>query len=98
MVKKIIWRKKAKNKFREIVFYLQENWSEKVAGEFVKVVLHKIDILTAFPRIGIISVKKEGFRKLILSKHNMLVYRIKEDKIILLNIYDTRQDPVKIDF
>lgn len=48
--------------------------------------------------MGLKTTKKVGLKKINLSEQNRLVYRIKGDKIIILNIYDTRQDPVKIDF
>ena len=98
MVKEVVWGKRAFNKFQKIVEYLLKEWSEKVAEEFIDKSEEKIELLKNFPNIGLKSTKKVGLRKINLSKQNMLVYRIKEDKIIILNIYDTRQDPVKIDF
>ena len=97
MAKKIVWRKKAGGRFREITEYLKREWSVKVAEEFVEIVLKKVELLKVFPGMGKSSAKKPGMKKLVLTKHNMLVYRIKEDKIILLNIYDTRWDSIKIE-
>ena len=97
MVEEIKWRKKARSSFLKIIAFLQKEWSDKIAEEFVQTVEEKTKLLKMFPKMGIASEKKNGMRKLILSKQNMLVYRIKENKIIMLTIYDTRQDPIKID-
>jgi plasmid stabilization system protein ParE len=97
MGKRIIWRPKAKARFKEIVLYLREEWSERVAQEFVELVEKRLNLLSMFPRIGAESQKKPGRRKLLLTPHNLLAYRIHKDKISILNIYDTRQNPTKTD-
>ena len=98
MDKEIVWRKKARDKFIIIIEYLQKEWSERTVEEFINKVEKKVELLKSFPKIGMKSEKRKGLRKLILSSQNMLVYRIKEHRIILLDIYDTRQDPIKIDY
>ncbi|HEX8529631.1 MAG TPA: type II toxin-antitoxin system RelE/ParE family toxin [Cytophagales bacterium] len=91
MAKEIIWLASARNRYRAIVEYLQTEWSEKAAEEFIEKVNDKLEVLRLFPQIGSESEQKKGLRKLILSPHNTLVYRIKGDVIILLTIYDNRQ-------
>jgi len=95
--REIVWTKEALTNFQKVVEYLQLNWSVKVAEEFIEIVGHRVQVLTSFPMIGVSSKKKSDLRKFVLTQHNMLVYRIRVKRIILLNIYDTRQDPVKID-
>ncbi len=97
MDREIVWTKEALTNFQKVVEYLQLNWSVKVAEEFIEIVGHRVQVLTSFPMIGVSSKKKSDLRKFVLTQHNMLVYRIRVKRIILLNIYDTRQDPVKID-
>ncbi len=91
MAKEIIWLASARNRYRAIVEYLQSDWSDKAAEEFVEKVNDKLELLRVFPQIGSESNKKKGLRKLVLSPHNTLIYRIKGNVIILLTIYDNRQ-------
>lgn len=97
MDKKIVWSSTAANKFLSITDYLRREWSTNVAIDFINRVEEKLNLLKSFPKIGIKSNKKPGLYKLIISSQNMLAYRIKGSRIIVLNIFDTRQDPVKID-
>jgi len=56
-----------------------------------------LELLAEFPLLGVESQKKKGMRKLLLSPQNMLVYRIERNRIILLQIYDTRQNPMRVE-
>jgi plasmid stabilization system protein ParE len=97
MAFEIVWRKKTRDTFFSIIQYLNEHWSKNVAEDFVKTVERKLELLSMFPLMGVESRKRKGMRKLLLSPQNMLVYRIKGKRIILLQIYDTRQNPMRID-
>ncbi len=94
MAKQIIWLASARDRYRAIVAYLQTQWSPKAAEEFVEKVDDKLELLRIFPQIGSESDKRKGLRKLVLSPHNTLIYKIKGDVIILLTIYDNRQSGV----
>lgn len=96
MAKRIIWRKKASDNLIEIVSYLQENWSPKDARNFIDLVDQKVDLLTKFPKAGKASQKQPTLRKLVLTPQNTLIYRIKGEKVIVLKIYDTRQNESNI--
>jgi hypothetical protein len=45
-----------------------------------------------------IPSEKYCIRSILLTKHNRLFYRIKDETIELLNIFDTRQNPEKQPF
>ncbi|MBS4027597.1 MAG: type II toxin-antitoxin system RelE/ParE family toxin [Ignavibacteriales bacterium] len=83
--------------FFAIIEYLVEEWSPSVAEDFIETVEHKLELLAEFPLLGVESQKKKGMRKLLLSPQNMLVYRIERNRIILLQIYDTRQNPMRVE-
>lgn len=96
MAKKIRWTNKALKSFSGIISYLQNDWSEKVAVNFELKLRYKLEILADYPFAGSISEIKPGYNKYVITKHNTLYYRVKKDEIIVLNIYDTRQNPQKI--
>jgi hypothetical protein len=51
------------------------------------------ETLSTFPNPGIASTKEKKIRSIVLTKHNKLYYRINNDLIEVLNIFDTRQNP-----
>ena len=65
MDKEIVWRKKAREKFIIIIEYLQKEWSERTAEEFINKVEKKVELLKSFPQIEMKSEKIKGLRKLI---------------------------------
>jgi addiction module RelE/StbE family toxin len=90
MAKEIIWTKRAVKKFNKIISYLEEDWNESVTENFVQATYHKIELLIAQPYLGSLENSKLDIRGILISKHNRLFYRVIDDKIILINFFDTR--------
>ncbi len=91
MVKEVVWLKKASENFDNIIQYLITDWSALVAEDFYKSTMSIIYNLKEFPALGSVSNKSKVLRKVLISKHNYLVYRIKGDRIIIIRIIDTRK-------
>ncbi len=89
----IYWSKRADNKFDKIIDYLEGEWGETVTKAFVKKVYDFLDILIEFPEIGGIEHIERNIRGFVIVKQLTIFYKIKEDKIILLNFFDNRQNP-----
>ena len=89
----IYWSKRADNKFDKIINFLEEEWGETVTKAFVKKVYDFLDILIEFPEIGSIEHIERNIRGFAIVKQLTIFYKIKEDKIILLNFFDNRQNP-----
>lgn len=89
----IYWSKRADNKFDKIISYIDEEWGAVVARAFVKKVYDFLDILVEFPEIGSVEHAEREIRGFVIVKQLTLFYKIKEDKIILLNFFDNRQNP-----
>lgn len=90
MVEEIVWRRAAIKRLEAIINYLQDEWSVKVAEDFINRIEKTEELLVSHPFIGKKSAKSE-LRKLLITKHNIIVYQIKKNKIFILNIYDTRR-------
>lgn len=90
MEEKIIWRKRAKKRLQNIYEFLSEHWSERVAENFLDVLETDLELLLIFPQMGIQSEAKPAVRKHLITKHNYLIYTIKNGQLIVLNIKDTR--------
>lgn len=98
MVYKIRWTTIALEDYKKVIEYLIKIWSVRVAIDFEEIVNKKLANLSCQPFIGIASQKKQMVRSILFTKHNRLYYRITEDTIELLNIFDTRQNPEKNSF
>lgn len=92
MAQKIVWRKKASDQLINTVSYLSEEWSFETATHFIDTLERKLDLLTKFPYMGRASDEKPAIRRLVITPQNVLFYRIKGNKLIILQIMDSRME------
>ena len=95
MALKIEWTKRADKKFDTILVYLNEEWGERVTANFVKKVYEFLDVLVEYPEIGTLEHKQKGVRGFTIVKQVTIFYKVSGNKIILLDFFDTRQNPKK---
>lgn len=94
----IYWSKKADEKFDQILKYLEDEWGENVTRAFVRKVYDFLDILSEFPEIGTLENVERNIRGFVIVKQLTVFYKITDDKIILLNFFDNRQNPKRKKF
>ena len=73
--------------------YLQAEWGTAVATEFHETLIQIVLTIANQPGIGSFSKKKKDVRKILITKHNRLYYRVKHKTITLLILFDTRRQP-----
>ncbi len=95
---KIIWATQALSDLKDILDYLEKNWTEKELKKFSRELDHTIQLITISPELFPKSEKKTGIRKVVISKYNTLYYWKRENVIEILSIFSNRQDPDKIKF
>lgn len=95
MAYQIIIKKRFSNKVLKVLTYLEKEWSEKVAAEFLLKIDRRFEMLKKQPFAGAPSLKIEEVRGLLITMHNRLYYKIVGNKVIILNMYDTRSNPKK---
>ena len=93
MAYQIIVKKRFANKVQKVLAYLEKEWSHKAAVSFLLKIDRRIELLTKQPWVGALSVKIKDVRGLLITRHNRLYYKIKDDKVTILNMYDTRINP-----
>ncbi|EHQ30158.1 type II toxin-antitoxin system RelE/ParE family toxin [Mucilaginibacter paludis] len=98
MAKIIVWTKRANHSFNCVINYLENEWNEKVTKSFVIRTYKVIELLADNPEIGTIENYDRKIRGFLIIKHNILFYRVTDTEIILLNMYDTRSNPIKPKF
>jgi len=97
----IFWSKFAENKLEEIFKYYSETVSPIFAKKFVFEIINATLILRSKPLIGqkeeLLKNRSEEFRYLIHKNYKIIyMVRLNENRIDIIHIFDTRQNPTKI--
>ena len=95
MALKIFWTKRALNNFEYILEYLEEQFGDAISKAFAIRVHSFVDNLQYFPEIGNIQNSEKQIRGFVIVKQVSIFYRINEDHITILNLFDNRQHPSK---
>lgn len=95
MAYEIIYKERFTQKLFKLLDYLKREWSERVADKFINELLERLKTLSTQPFIGAPSTKIKSVRSILITKHNRIYYRIKDNQIEVLNLYDTRINPKK---
>ncbi len=95
MAYKIIYKKRFQTKLFKLLDYLRQEWGDNVANSFINRLQSRLNTLSQQPYIGASSIVIKSVRSILITKHNRLYYRIKDDTIEVLNMYDTRSNPKK---
>lgn len=89
----VVWTKRAASQLEELIVYLEQNASQKAVSSFIQKLSEKLDLLGRYPDIGRKSSKKPGIQMYKLDKTRNLYYRIQKDNLIIIFLFDTRQNP-----
>ena len=92
----IIISKTAEKKLDILFKYLLENWSLKVKSEFIKNLDKNISIIQKNPESFPESENKIGLHKCVITKQTSLFYRFNSKRIVVVTIFDNRQEPNKL--
>src|SRR5690606_39081701 len=97
----IFWSQLAEDKLQDIFSYYKLKAGLKVARKIVNEIVNKTDNLENQPKIGAIEEllveRPQEFRYLVSANYK-IIYYINYDKqrIVIANVFDTRQNPIKI--
>ena len=93
MVKEVRWTKRSLDDFHKVITYLKKNWTQKEVDKFIE---------STEEIVAIISVNAHSFRvtdfnlhEALITKHNLLIYKVYEGHVIIVAIWDTRKNPNK---
>ena len=88
---KIRWTKRAETSFEETIKYVEKEWGRKSAERVIRKITNFLKILTEHPKAGKVVIEDKQIRSLVISRYNTVIYRIKNNYIVLLKIIDNRQ-------
>jgi plasmid stabilization system protein ParE len=91
----IVWTKKARKRFSEILDYIELKFGDSARRSFITKTKDFTRLLYEFPEIGTLEIPDKKLRGFQLTRQTRVFYRLKNDQIILLTFFDSRQDPRK---
>jgi len=98
MPKPVIWSPLSEKDFSDILEYLNKNWGNNVAINFIDLTEDILNQISINPKQFPVCYKKKKVRKCVLTKHNTLFYRDGKINVEILRIFDNRQDPNTLTF
>lgn len=93
---KLIWSDEALKNLKNILAYLEENWTHKEINKFALLLDHQLNLISNQPFLFPKSEKSKGLRKSVLTKQTTIYYRLKGYEIQIMSLFDNRQDPNKM--
>ena len=88
---KVFLTRRAERNYISIKEYITKEFGDKTAATFVQKADETFKLLESFPKMG--PVEHNEIRGFQLSRQTRILYRIREQKIIILSLFDVRQDP-----
>lgn len=91
----VIWSPRALSNFHGVIAYLEEHWHLTIVKDFVSRTEHVIKTVSENPNIYRRISPQSDVREAVITKHNLLLYTLRGNKLVLLAVFDTRQHPKK---
>jgi plasmid stabilization system protein ParE len=89
---------RAKENYQNIIQNIESEWGIFSVEKFQYQLNTFLDLLEKFPEIGFLENESKRIRSFGLHQHVRIFYRIKNQKIVILSLFDTRQHPNKKGF
>ena len=97
MPKQVVWSPASEQDIDKILEYISSNWNSRLAKLFINKVEDCIHLITENPEIFPYINQSLRIRKCVITKQNSLFYRVTHDNIEIIRVFDTRQNPNKMD-
>jgi plasmid stabilization system protein ParE len=90
---RIIWQIAARRKLTQILAFISAD-SPTEAKKYTNELFDRTNSILAFPEIGkVYNISGDSVvRIIVIDKTKSVLYRVDRDKILILNIFDNRQD------
>ena len=97
MAKKIIWSIEAEKDLNRILeFYFYKVQAQSYANRLNSIFEQEIELITKFPNIGKLCYSENLRAK--ITGHYQIIYENTESVIYILRVWDSRQNPSKLDY
>jgi addiction module RelE/StbE family toxin len=97
MAKLVVWSLRAQRERKEILkYWVNRNKSNTYSKKLNHLFRESVELISEFPQIGM-PADVEGVRIKVVRDY-LLIYEEKENHILILTIWDVRQDPENLKF
>jgi plasmid stabilization system protein ParE len=96
MKREVVITPRAKIEIQNVFDYLESKWNEKTKKQFSTKINTIINLIIENPELFPFSNVNIKIRKAVVSKQSTLFYYFNSKHIIVLSVFDTRQNPTKI--
>lgn len=93
---KVFLSKSAEAKLLKLSEYLLENWNLKTRDKFIENFTEKVNQISLQPNSCPESAEFKGLFKCVVTKQTSFYYRINQNEIEIITVFDTRQRPNKL--
>ena len=94
---KIIWTNEALSNLKNVIAYLEKHWTEKEIKRFSLLLDRNLDLIQNNPTLFVEYNKAKKVRKSVLTKQVTIYYRVVNNDIQIITLFDSRQSPKKLD-
>ncbi len=95
----IIWTDFAIKNLKDIFDFYSTTANKKVANKIKREILASVKLLVRYPELGqfelFLETLNEGYRY-ILSGNYKVIYKIQDKNIVISDLFDVRQNPIKM--
>lgn len=92
---KLVWSNEALRNLERIFSYLENRWTNREIKKFASVVTKRIQLIESNPFLFAESELK-NLRKSVLSRQTSIYYKIVDNEIRIVTLFDNRQNPKKL--
>ncbi|PRZ00647.1 type II toxin-antitoxin system RelE/ParE family toxin [Marinilabilia salmonicolor] len=93
---KLIWANEALLSLKEIIEYLEANWTQTEIKKFARLLDKHLNLLLKNPFLYPKDPALHNLRKAVISKQVSIFYRITSTEIHIISLFDNRQNPQKM--
>ena len=87
----IKWTLVARERYREILAYIQDGWGMDKAIEFIDKTDVILDNISEYPNMYPVSKKDKRLRKAVITKRASVIYKINKEDVELIAFKDNRE-------
>ncbi len=96
MKRKIVITPRAQSEIENVFEYLELKWNEETKKKFSNKINSILNLIVENPELFPVSKINKKIRKAIISKQSSLYYFFNSNHIVVLSVFDNRQNPIKI--
>ena len=92
-----MWSDRALADLQSTLNYLTNNWTERELRNFAQRIDRRIGLIVTNPNLFPATAKRRNLRRSVLTKHNVIYYKVERNVITIVAFFDSRQNPKRLE-